>query len=85
MKRNKLGRDTMGTNEIKEILADYQENTDQVFEHEDELDIIVQKIILIEKRHLHQLESTSVSKRRRDVRQLIETDMPKAIGLNSDS
>ena len=75
----------MDTDEIKEVLADYQENTDQVFEHQDELDKIVQKIILIEKKHLHQLESTSASKRRRDVRQLIETDMPKAIGLNSDS
>ena len=32
----------MVTKEIREILADYQKNGDQVFEHQDELDKIIQ-------------------------------------------
>ena len=81
MNRRILGKDTMDANEIRDMLANYQKNADDVFEHQDELDKIIQKIILIEKKHLHQLESTSVSRRRRDLRQLIESDMPKAIGV----
>ena len=75
----------MDREEIKEILADFKKDGDQVFEQQDELDKIIQQIILIEKKHLHQLESTSVSKRRRDIRQLIESDMPKAVGIKSGS
>lgn len=85
LKSKKLGRDTVDTDEIKKVLADYQENTDQVFEHQDELDKIIQQIVLIEKKHLHQLETTSVSKRRRDVRQLIESNMPRAVGFKDGS
>ena len=75
----------MDTEEIKKILADYKTDGDQVFEHQDGLDKIIQQIILIEKKHLHQLESTSVSKRRRDIRQLIESDMPNAVGIKNGS
>jgi hypothetical protein len=70
---------------VKEILTGLQENPDQVYEPQDELDYVIRELIRIEKKHLYQIEKTSVQRRRQEVRELIESSVPKAMGLGNDS
>lgn len=75
----------MDTDAIKSILSDLKENPEDAFAQQDDLDRIIQMIISIERKHLHQIESPSVAKRRRDVRELIESELPKMLGRKDDS
>jgi hypothetical protein len=70
---------------VKEILTGLQEDPDQVYEPQDELDNVIRELIRIEKKHLYQIEKTSVQRRRQEVRELIESSVPKAMGLGNDS
>ena len=82
---NESNQSQMSADEIKEFLADIKNNPEQVHEPKDELDNVIRELIRIEKKHLHQVEKTSVQRRRQDVRELIESAVPKAMGLDDAS
>ena len=75
----------MSIEEVKEYLVHLKENPEKINESNDDLDDVIRELIRIERKHLYQVEKTSVQRRRRDIRQMIESKVPKALGLDDDS
>lgn len=55
-----------------EVLQDIKDHPDILDELDSEMDKVLKEIIKIERRHLYGLNSTSVSKRREAIQELLE-------------
>ena len=82
MNDNNGSDDDDGTdiNDLKKILEEMKENPELAAPDQDAIDILIGKVISIEKKHLYQVESTSSRKRLDEIRKLLDSELPKAMG-----
>ncbi len=72
--------DRTDINDLKRILEEMKENPELAVPDQDAIDILIGKVISIEKKHLYQVESTSNKKRLDEIRKLLDSELSKAIG-----
>lgn len=61
----------MSIEEVLNELKDIRDQTESMLDVESEMEILLKEIIKIERQHLYGLESTSVSKRRNVIQELL--------------
>ncbi len=65
--------------DITKLLREMKNNPEVITAERDAMDVLIGKIISIEKKHLYQVESTSTRKRLEEIRKLLDDELLKAM------
>jgi len=70
----------MSVEDILKELQDIQEHPEVLLDVDSEMETVLKKIIKIERRHLYGLDSTSVTKRRSAIQELLIDNLKNKVG-----
>lgn len=79
MSKEEEGNEVNSYSEVKGLLEEIRDNPELLNSGRDAIDILIGRVIGIEKKHLYQVESTSTKKRLEEIRKLLDTELLKAM------